>query len=126
MMQTAAPVQDGRRLRPRHRKRGPMPQDPVKPDPALLARIAEALERLAPPPAAEIALTGADAFVWHAEAGRLTAVPETAHLDIALLAGIDRHRGPHPQWDLLRPRQRARPGAARVHRQGARDRHQAR
>src|SRR5437763_14567513 len=69
-----------------------MPQDPLKPDPALLARIAEALERLAPPPAPEIALAGADAFVWHAETGRLTPVPETSRVDIALLAGIDRQR----------------------------------
>jgi uncharacterized protein len=69
-----------------------MPQDPLKLDPALLARIAEALERLAPAPAAAIALGGADAFVWHAETGQLTPVPETAHVDIALLAGIERQR----------------------------------
>jgi predicted AAA+ superfamily ATPase len=69
-----------------------MPQDPLKPDPALLARIAEALERLAPPPPAAIALAAADAFVWHAETGQLTPVPETARVDIGLLAGIERQR----------------------------------
>src|SRR4051812_10751731 len=69
-----------------------MPQDPLKLDPVLLARIAEALERLAPPPPAAIALGAADAFVWHAETGRLTPVPETARVDIALLAGIGRQR----------------------------------
>ncbi len=31
----------------------------------LLTRIAEALERLAPPPAPSVGLDAADAFVWH-------------------------------------------------------------
>jgi predicted AAA+ superfamily ATPase len=64
-------------------------------DPALrplLTRVADALERLAPPAAARIDLAGADAFVWHAEGQRLTPVPEVSRVDLTLLAGIDRQR----------------------------------
>ena len=59
----------------------------------LLRRIAEALERLAPPhaiPSAE--LDAADAFVWRGAEDRLIAVQDTAALDIALLIGIDRQK----------------------------------
>ena len=50
-----------------------------------LTRIAEALERLAPPPAAAPDLTGADAFIWHPEpVARLSPVPKVAavHIDL--------------------------------------------
>jgi predicted AAA+ superfamily ATPase len=60
-------------------------------DAELLARIAAALDRIAPPPAAPPALTGADAFVWHPPA-RLDPVPRVSRVDIALLRGIDRQR----------------------------------
>jgi uncharacterized protein len=60
--------------------------------PALLGRIASALERLAPPPAPPIALDTADAFVWHAEQGWLEPVAEVNRVEIALLRGIDRVR----------------------------------
>lgn len=59
---------------------------------SLLARIAEALERLAPPPAAAAELAAADAFVWHAAPDRLEPVAEVNRVDIALLKGIDRQR----------------------------------
>ncbi len=66
-------------------------------DPALLpalTRIAEALERLAPPPAAAPALTGADAFVWHPEPHpRLSPVPRVAAVPIELLRGVERQKG---------------------------------
>jgi predicted AAA+ superfamily ATPase len=58
----------------------------------LLTRIADALERLAPAAAAPVDLALADAFVWHAEGQRLTAVPEVSRVDLALLAGIERQR----------------------------------
>ncbi|HAC59563.1 ATP-binding protein [Parvibaculum sp.] len=58
----------------------------------LLKRIAEALERLSPPPSASISLEQADAFVWNAEAGRLDPVTEVARVDLSLIKGIDRVR----------------------------------
>ena len=58
----------------------------------LLTRIADALEALQPaaPPAADLAR--ADAFVWHAQGSRLQAIPAVAHVDLAMLVGIDRVR----------------------------------
>jgi len=60
----------------------------------LLSRIADALERLAPAGAAEVDLSGADAFVWHAPgdqgAGRLEPVERVNRVEIELLQGIDR------------------------------------
>jgi uncharacterized protein len=60
--------------------------------PALLQRIAAALERLAPPPIPAIDLAAADAFVWHAEPGWLEPVAEVNRVEIGLLRGIDRVR----------------------------------
>ncbi|WP_043364136.1 ATP-binding protein [Belnapia sp. F-4-1] len=63
-------------------------------DTALLARIAEALERLAPPPPPAPSLEGADAFVWHPEpVARLAPVPKVARVEIGLLQGVDRQKG---------------------------------
>jgi predicted AAA+ superfamily ATPase len=61
------------------------------PDP-LLARIAAALERLAPPHALAPDLGVADAFVWRAEGGSLEPVRRVNRVDLALLKGIDRVR----------------------------------
>ncbi|GCE84785.1 ATP-binding protein [Komagataeibacter diospyri] len=58
----------------------------------LLERIAAALERLSPPAPSLAGLDQADAFIWHPGLGRLTAVPHVAHVDMALLQGIDRQR----------------------------------
>lgn len=58
----------------------------------LLQRIADALERLAPPPAPPVTLDGADAFVWNQEPGRLTPVPVVSRVDLSLLIGIERQR----------------------------------
>lgn len=58
----------------------------------LLKRIAEALERLAPPPVANAAFDAADAFVWNAETGRPVPVPEVARVDLSLIRGVDRVR----------------------------------
>ncbi|CAN5716012.1 ATP-binding protein [soil metagenome] len=57
-----------------------------------LARIAAALERLAPPPAPAPDLAVYDAFVWHAEPDRLDPVAEVARVPIGLLVGINRAR----------------------------------
>jgi uncharacterized protein len=58
----------------------------------LLTRIAEALERLAPPRASRIDLSQADAFVWHPAPPRLAPVPKVSRVEIGLLQGIDRQR----------------------------------
>ncbi|MEQ9528034.1 MAG: ATP-binding protein [Parvibaculaceae bacterium] len=58
----------------------------------LLKRIAEALERLSPPPAATSGLDAADAFVWNAEAGRADPVAEVSRVDMSLIKGVDRVR----------------------------------
>jgi hypothetical protein len=59
---------------------------------AQLARIADALDRMAPPLARAPDLDRADAFVWHAERLSLTAVTEVSRVDLDLLAGIARQR----------------------------------
>ncbi|MCA0274329.1 MAG: ATP-binding protein [Proteobacteria bacterium] len=57
-----------------------------------LRRIAEALERLAPAPAAAPDFAGADAFVWHVAPDRLEPVAHVSRVDLPLLVGIDRSR----------------------------------
>ncbi|MEM1373847.1 MAG: ATP-binding protein, partial [Pseudomonadota bacterium] len=57
-----------------------------------LGRIAEALERLAPPPATAPDWTTADAFVWQADPDAVVPVAEVNAVDIALLVGVDRAR----------------------------------
>jgi hypothetical protein len=59
---------------------------------ALLGRIADALDRLAPPAPQANLLDGADAFVWHAQDERLEAIDKVNRLDIALLKGVDAQR----------------------------------
>ncbi len=75
-----------------------LPAKPSGPDTATLARVANALERIAaglPAPAAAAdnarAFAAADAFVWH-PSGRLIPVPRVSRVEIALLKGIDRMR----------------------------------
>src|SRR5579875_1056023 len=73
-----------------------LPQTPDQPAldhlPGLLTRIAEALERLAPPPPAGADLTEADAFVWHPAPPLLAPVREVSRVAIDLLQGVDRQR----------------------------------
>jgi predicted AAA+ superfamily ATPase len=57
-----------------------------------LKRIADALERLAPPPPRPADMMCADAFVWLAEKESLSPVPEVSRVDISLLLGIERQR----------------------------------
>ena len=60
--------------------------------PALLTRIADALDRLAPPSPPPPDLGTADGFVWQPEAGRLQPVPEVSGVGLDLLQGIERQR----------------------------------
>jgi hypothetical protein len=55
-------------------------------------RIAEALERLAPPPPAAVDLSLADAFVWQPAPPHLAQVAAVSRVDIALLQGIERQK----------------------------------
>jgi uncharacterized protein len=58
----------------------------------VLQRIANALERLAPPPPAAPDFAVAEAFVWHPEGTRLAPVRRVNRVDMSLLKGIDRVR----------------------------------
>ena len=58
----------------------------------LVARMAEALDRLAPASLHNADFTAADAFVWQAAAGRLSPVPKVNRVDLELLRGIERVR----------------------------------
>ena len=58
----------------------------------LLERIADALERLAPPPAPSGAFGDADAFVWQAETLSLQPVHHVARVEMQLLRGVDQVR----------------------------------
>jgi len=66
-----------------------MPRD-ADPKLPLLTRIADALERMSPPPAGRLEPTGADAFVWHADREALQPVPRVNRVELDLLRGIDR------------------------------------
>jgi len=54
----------------------------------LLKRIADALDRLVPPPAPFDSSVG-DAFIWHADPDRLELVDKVNRVDLDLLRGID-------------------------------------
>jgi hypothetical protein len=58
----------------------------------LAARIADALDRLAPPPPAPPALESAEAFVWHPSPPRLAPVAKVSRVEIGLLQGVERQR----------------------------------
>jgi predicted AAA+ superfamily ATPase len=59
----------------------------------LLERIADALERLSPPPVRTARFETADAFVWMADSLSFEAVPEVSRVPLRLLKGIDRTAG---------------------------------
>ena len=59
---------------------------------ATLSRIAEALDRLAPPAPASADITAAEAYVWHAAGHRLEAVPKVNRVNLDLLMGVDRQK----------------------------------
>ncbi len=58
----------------------------------LATRIADALDRLAPPPGPPVSLDTADAFVWHPAPPHLAPVPRVSRVDIALLQGVERQK----------------------------------
>jgi len=58
----------------------------------LVTRIAEALERLAPPPAPAVTLDQAEGFVWHPSPPHLAPVEKISRVDISLLQGVDRQK----------------------------------
>ncbi|MEL6913248.1 MAG: ATP-binding protein [Pseudomonadota bacterium] len=57
-----------------------------------LGRIAEALERMSPPPAEAPDWSAAQALLWHADPDGVEPVDAVARIDLALLLGIDRAR----------------------------------
>ena len=61
-------------------------------DSDMLARVAGALERLAPAPPAKPDFAATDAFIWHPQGRRLAPVARVNRVDMALLKGIDRVR----------------------------------
>lgn len=62
------------------------------PLPPLLARIAGALERLAPEQPRSADLSSGEAFVWHADGAWIERVEKVSRVDLSLLQGIDRVR----------------------------------
>ena len=62
-------------------------------DPAALERIADALDRLAPPPAPPPSFAEADAYVWHTAPDRLEPVARVNRVPLDQLVAIDRARG---------------------------------
>ncbi len=60
---------------------------------ALLTRLTEALERLAPPPAPALDLSAAEAFVWHPSPAHLTPVVRVSRVGIGLLKGVEQQKG---------------------------------
>lgn len=58
-------------------------------DTYLLQRIAEALERMSPPPPKKPAFDVAQAFVWRAESQILSPVRKVSRVDLSLLRGVD-------------------------------------
>ena len=59
---------------------------------AALARIADALERVSPPPAPAPDFAAAEAFVWQVEPDRLAPVRAVSRVPLELLVGVDRSR----------------------------------
>ena len=61
-------------------------------DEGIFLRIAEALERLAPPKPAALDLSLADAFVWHPSPPCLSPVARVSRVEIGLLQGIEQQK----------------------------------
>jgi uncharacterized protein len=59
---------------------------------ALLRRIADALDRLAPAPLPPPDFDAAEAFIWRADSGALAPVARVNRVDLSLLRGIERVR----------------------------------
>ena len=72
--------------------RAPMTESHFSDTDILLARIAVALERFAPPPPPKPDFAAAEAFVWRADRGELLPVGKVNRVELKLLKGIDRVR----------------------------------
>ncbi|MFP6712951.1 MAG: ATP-binding protein [Rhodospirillales bacterium] len=59
----------------------------------VLERIADALDRLAPPASKSHDLTGADAFVWHSNPESLEPIHKVNRIELDLLLGIEQQIG---------------------------------
>ena len=59
----------------------------------LLERIADALDRLAPPAGKSHTMEGADAFVWHANPEQLEPIHKVNRIELDLLQGIEQQIG---------------------------------
>ncbi|MEY3551948.1 MAG: hypothetical protein RL735_296 [Pseudomonadota bacterium] len=66
-----------------------MPSMPQDPNADVLARIAEALERLAPASESRPDFAASEAFVWHAQGRKLAPVTKVNRVELGLLRGID-------------------------------------
>ena len=66
-----------------------MPSMPQDPNADVLARIAEALERLAPASESRPDFAASEAFVWHAQGRKLAPVAKVNRVELGLLRGID-------------------------------------
>ncbi|MBC8050581.1 MAG: ATP-binding protein [Chitinophagales bacterium] len=62
------------------------------PNALVLERIANALERLAPPPPPASDFTAAEGFIWMAETCAFQPVPDISRVPLALLKGVDHMR----------------------------------
>jgi uncharacterized protein len=60
---------------------------------ALLTRLTEALERLAPAAPPPVDLYRAEAFVWHPSPSHLAPVEHVSRVDIGLLKGVEQQKG---------------------------------
>lgn len=61
-------------------------------DAVALTRIADALERMSPPPAAAPSFSEATAYIWHPDPDRLDPVANVSRVDLQQLIGIERAR----------------------------------
>lgn len=64
----------------------------IDPSETTLARIAEALERMAPAPLPPPDFSAAEAFVWQTGPDHLAPVARVSRVDVSLLVGVDRSR----------------------------------
>ena len=77
---------------PKRPAKGKSPQHDAAAGPALMARIADALERLAPSAPAVPDFAAAEAFTWHPVDRRVVPVAHVSRVGMGLLKGIDRVR----------------------------------
>jgi len=81
-----------KRSRPTRPAKTSRPKAGAATDSVVLQRIADALERLAPPAPAPTDFAASDAFIWHQHQRRLAPVARVNRVELSLLKGIDRVR----------------------------------